>query len=593
MPASVSDNKAEDRNSREYLDHLRHSCTHVMAQAVQELFPGTKITIGPPVENGFYYDFDSEHHFAVEDLPKIEKRMKEIIKGNHDFNMEVVDPEKSRQYWSQRDEPYKVEILAGITETVSHCTHDTFTDLCRGGHVKNTRELRNFKLLSVAGAYWRGDEKNKMLQRIYGTAFPEKQQLKDYLKQLEEAKKRDHRKLGQDLELFSIVDKVGAGLVHWHPKGARLRRTIEGYLQDQLDRSGYEQVYTPHVASEELYKTSGHLDNYSDLMYGAMDIEGNPFRAKPMNCPNHIMIFKSRLHSYRELPIRYAEFGTVYRFERSGVLHGLMRVRGFTQDDAHIFCTPEQIGAEMKDLIALAKKVYGDFGFTDIKSYLSTRPEKSTGDEALWKNAEGKLEEALKINDIPFELDAGGGAFYGPKIDLKVRDAIGREWQMATIQLDFNLPQKFDVQFRDSEGGREHVVMIHRAILGSFERFIGVLIEHYAGRFPLWLAPVQVKILTLSEDQIAPAKEIAEALREAGLRSELDVRNEKIGYKIREATLQKIPYQIILGARDVEAGTYSLRLADGSQVQGLAKEELITKLSQEAASKSATSVFAV
>ena len=572
--------------SREALDALRHSCAHVMAQVVQEFFPGTKITIGPPIENGFYYDFDSEHRFTEEDLARIEARMLEIARGDHAFRGEVVSKDASRDYWAKRGEKYKVELLEGLTGTVTHYTHDTFTDLCRGGHMADTSCIRHIKLLSVAGAYWRGDEKREMLQRIYGTAFFSKDELKAYLKQLEEAKKRDHRRIGEDLGLFSIHQMVGAGLVHWHPKGTALRRAIEEYLRSKLEGGGYSFVMTPHVSSEELYKTSGHLQNYSDLMYGAMDIEGNPFRAKPMNCPNHIMIFKAKLHSYRELPIRYAEYGTVYRFERSGVLHGLMRVRGFTQDDAHIFCRVDQITSEISDLLALAKTVYGDFGFSDLTCYLSTRPEKSSGEAELWDRAIVMLREALGGSGLKFEVDEGGGAFYGPKIDLKVRDAIGREWQVATIQLDFVLPRKFGVKYRDSSGGEEFVVMIHRAILGSFERFIGVLIEHYGGKFPLWLAPVQVKVLSLTDAQNGAAEDLAKSLRAAGLRVEVDLRVEKIGHKIREATLEKVPYMAVLGPRDVEAGVVSVRRQDGTQVNGLKADELAAKLAEEVRTKS-------
>ncbi|MBI4346787.1 MAG: threonine--tRNA ligase, partial [Elusimicrobia bacterium] len=492
---------AADLNSPEGLAALRHSCTHVMAQAVQELFPGTKITIGPAIEEGFYYDFDSEHRFTDEDLPKIEKRMRQIAEGNHAFRGEVVSPDASKAYWQKRGEPYKVEILEGLEgQTVTHYTHDTFTDLCRGGHVENTRSIRHFRLLSVAGAYWRGDERNKMLQRIYGTAFPSKDQLDAHLKRLEEAKRRDHRKLGAELDLFSIHEEVGGGLISWHPKGAVLRFQIETYLRGLLDADGYQFVYTPHVASEKLYARSGHLENYADLMYGPMEIEGNPFRAKPMNCPNHIMIYKTRLHSYRELPLRLAEFGTVYRFEKSGVLHGLLRVRGFTQDDAHIFCRMDQIGPEITKLLRLAKRVYQDFGFPEIKSFLSTQPPKSAGVPELWAQAETMLKAALDSEGFRYEVDPGGGAFYGPKIDLKIKDAIGREWQLCTIQLDFTLPRKFDAKYRNDKSGEDFVVMIHRAILGSFERFLGVLIEHYAGHFPLWLAPVQVKVLTVATE---------------------------------------------------------------------------------------------
>jgi len=589
-----------DKNSIEYLNALRHSCAHVMAQAVQELYPGTKITIGPAIADGFYYDFDSEHKFTDEDLPKIEKRMLEIAEGNHDFSGQEVSKEESRDYWQKRNEPFKIEILEELTGKITHYTHDTFTDLCRGGHLDNTREIRYFKLMSVAGAYWRGDETKPMLQRLYGTAWPDKKQLKGYLQRLEEAKKRDHRKLGTELDLFSIHEKVGAGLVHWHPKGAVLRYQIECYLRNLLEKGGYQFVITPHIASEEIYKTSGHLDNYSEMMYGAMDIEGNPFRAKPMNCPNHIMIFKSRLHSYRDLPIRFAEFGTVYRFEKSGVLHGLLRVRGLTQDDAHVFCRVDQIESEISALLGLAKRVYEDFGFKELQVYLSTEPPKSAGEPGLWAQAEKMLHSALKEQKISYEIDEGGGAFYGPKIDLKVKDAIGREWQVATIQLDFTLPRKFGVKMRTSDGGEDYVVMIHRAIIGTFERFIGVLIEHYAGRFPLWLAPVQIKVLTVNSEQDEAAADLVDRLKSAGFRVELDARVEKLGKKIREATVEKTPYLIVLGAKDIAAGTLSIRCMrpkeegglEPLQISGVREDDLVARLKAEINDKKMESVFA-
>ncbi|MBI3548417.1 MAG: threonine--tRNA ligase [Elusimicrobia bacterium] len=587
-----------DINSREYLDSLRHSCAHVMAQAVQELFPGTKITIGPAIESGFYYDFDSEHHFTVEDLAKIEKRMRQIAEGNHAFKGEVQTYEGSATYWKGRNETYKLELLDGIKErgeTITHYTHDTFTDLCRGGHLESTKAIRHFKLLSVAGAYWRGDEKRPMLQRIYGTAFPSKDGLDAYLKQMEEAKKRDHRKLGTELDLFSIHEEVGAGLVHWHPKGALVRYQLEQFLRKLLDRDGYQFVYTPHIASEELYKISGHLQNYADLMYAPMEIENQPFRAKPMNCPNHVMIYRSRLHSYRDLPIRFAEFGTVYRFEKSGVLHGLLRVRGFTQDDAHLFCRLDQIREEMVKLISLVRDVYKACGFEQVKCYLATRPEKAMGEDALWKSAEGQIREVLETHakalGFDFEIDEGGGAFYGPKIDIKIKDAIGREWQLGTIQLDFNLPRRFDAKYRNAEGGEDFVVMIHRAIFGSFERFFGILVEHFAGVFPLWLAPVQVKILTINDEMEPHAKELFAALKDGGLRPDLDASSDKIGNKIRNATLEKVPYMVVLGPKDVAAGTLSVRLHDGRQVAGITRDALIDKLQQEARTMSLSPVI--
>ncbi len=569
-------------NGKPSLDALRHSCAHLMAQAVQELFPGTLITIGPAIENGFYYDFDSPHRFTEEDLPKIENRMFEVAKGNHAFAGREVSYEESKVYWEGRKEKYKLELLESFKDQrLTHYTHDTFTDLCRGGHLENTRDIRFFKLLSVAGAYWRGDEKNPMLQRIYGTAWLSREDLAGHLKMLAEAKLRDHRKLGTELDLFSVHDEVGAGLIHWHPKGAKIRRLIEAYLGDLLESQGYQFVATPHISSEEIYKVSGHLENYKDLMYAPMEIEDRPFRAKPMNCPNHIMIFRSRLHSYRELPVRFAEFGTVYRFEKSGVLHGLLRVRGFTQDDAHIFCRPDQIQEELAALLALVRRIYGDFGFDKITGYLATRPESVIGEKELWDKAEDGCRTALASSGLPSEVDTGGGAFYGPKIDVKIKDAIGREWQLATIQLDFNLPRRFKATYRAAEGGTEHVVMIHRAILGSFERFFGILIEHYAGKFPLWLAPVQVKILTLTDAQDEPARALQGRLKSAGLRVALDLRPEKVGAKVRDAQIEKIPYMVVLGPRDVAAGTLAVRLRDGRQMNGIKEEVLLARLRGE------------
>ena len=564
------------------LDKLRHSCTHVMAQAVQELYPGTKITIGPAIENGFYYDFDGKHHFAPEDLEKIEKRMRQIAEGNHPFVGKEVSWEESKAYWEKRGETYKVEILEGLKgQKITHYTHDTFTDLCRGGHTDSTKPIRHFKLLSVAGAYWRGSEKNPMLQRIYGTAFYEKKDLDAYLKQIEEAKKRDHRKLGVELELFSVHEESGAGLIHWHPKGAAVRYQVELFVRELMEKAGYSYVVTPHINSEQLYKVSGHLENYSQLMYAPMEIEGNPYRVKPMNCPNHILVFKSRLHSYRELPIRFAEFGTVYRFERSGVLSGLFRVRGFTQDDAHIFCRPDQIKDEVKTLIGLIQTVHKTCGFTGLQYFLSTRPEDKFGHDSLWDKAEAALSEALTELGIPFEIDKGAGAFYGPKVDVLVKDAIGRSWQLSTVQLDYNLPLRFDVKYRSQDGGTEHAVMIHRALTGSLERFMGVLIEHFGGAFPTWLAPVQAQVITVSEVQAPYGEQVLAKLKAAGLRVDSDLGPDKLGGKIRDAAKQKIPYTLILGAKEAEAGTVSVRVRGGVEKQGVSLDGFIDAVRRE------------
>ena len=581
--------------TQEELDHLRHSCAHVMAQAVQEFFPGTKITIGPAIENGFYYDFDSEHHFIPEDLAKIEKRMLEIAKGDHEFKRIDVTREESKRYWESRKEPYKVEILEGLEGPVTHYQHDTFVDLCRGGHCETTRDIRWFKLLSVAGAYWRGDEKNKMLQRIYGTAWFTKEELDAYLRMLEEAKKRDHRKLGTELDLFSIQELAGPGLIFWHPKGGRIRLILEDWLRAEALRRGYEMVYTPHIAQVQLWETSGHRGYYKDNMFSEIEVEKAEYQLKPMNCPFHILIYQSRLRSYRDLPLRLSELGTVYRYERSGVLHGLMRVRGFTQDDAHIFCTPEQIEAEVDGCLDFALAVFKTFGFSDYTVELSTwdpdKKEGFSGEAGDWDNAQAALESVLKRREIPYKLIKGEAAFYGPKIDVKLIDAIGRSWQLSTIQFDFNLPHKFKLEYVAADGTRKQPLMVHRALYGSIERFFGILIEHYAGAFPLWLAPVQVKVLSLTGDQEAAAKELAAKLTAAGLRAELDLRPEKIGHKIREATLEKAPYMAIIGPKDVAAGVVSLRLRDGSQVNGLKAEELVYKLQKESEGRKLTSVF--
>ena len=576
------------KDSPEYLEKLRHSCAHVMAQAVQELFPGTKITIGPAIENGFYYDFDSKHAFTPDDLARIEKRMLEIARGNHRFIRHEVTREESRAYWTKRGENFKVEILDGLEGPVTHYQHDTFTDLCRGNHLDSTEDVRWLKLTHVSGAYWRGSEKNPMLQRIYGTAWGSKEALDAYLKQMEEAKRRDHRKLGLELGLFSVHEEVGGGLIHWHPKGAALRYELEQYIRGLLKEDGYDFVYTPHISSEKLYEISGHLANYAELMYGAMEIEGQSFRSKPMNCPNHIMIYKSGLHSYRELPIRLTEFGTVYRFERSGVLHGLLRVRGFTQDDAHIFCREDQIEGETVKLLRLARRVYKDCGFGEVKAFLATRPTQAVGEPELWERAGQALRKVMEAEGLPFEVDEGGGAFYGPKIDLKVKDAIGREWQLCTIQVDFNLPRRFGVTFRSSAGKDEYAVMIHRAIFGSFERFLGVLIEHFAGVFPLWLAPVQMKFLTVTDDQLPYAEELARQWRAAGFRVLVDSRPEKIGHKIREATLEKVPYMAIIGAQEAEKKEISLRRHDGSQAAPAPAGRILESLAKEKDARSLT-----
>lgn len=574
-------------SSQELLNNLRHSTSHVMAQAVQELYPGTKIAIGPPIDDGFYYDFDSPHRFVPEDLEKIEERMKEIVREDHKFQMSELPSREALDFWQKRGEKYKIELIKDLEQPrVTHCTHSTFVDLCRGGHVDSTRDIRFFKLLKVAGAYWRGDEKREQLQRIYGTVWPTQKDLDDHLKRLEEAKKRDHRELGPRLGLFTVLhDEAGSGFIYWLPKGAVIRRIIENYLNDFLQSHDYQIVYTPHVAQKDLWKTSGHLDYYAENMYPSMKLENQDFQLKPMNCPGHILIYKATLHSYRELPLRLAEFGTVYRFERSGVLHGLMRVRGFTQDDAHVFCTPDQVEDEVVKILDITLEVLKTFGFTQFDVNLSTRPDKYAGTLQGWAHAEEALQKALKRVGLNFAVDPGQGVFYGPKIDLKIKDSLGRAWQCSTVQVDFNNPERFDITYRDEKGGESQVFMIHRALLGSLERFFGCLIEHYAGAFPVWLAPVQAIVLPISEKFQDYARKVVQTLRDGGLRVEINSHADKIGAKIREATLQKIPYLLVVGGREAENQTASVRTRSGQDLGALSLKNILDKLLSEARSR--------
>ncbi|MEK7287739.1 MAG: threonine--tRNA ligase, partial [Elusimicrobiota bacterium] len=564
---------------------LRHSCAHIMAQCVQELFPGTKLAIGPIIEDGFYYDFDTPHRFVPEDLPKIEERMRGVIAGNHSFNHSVKPREEALRYFQERNENYKVEIIEGLApaEEVSFYQHDTFTDLCRGPHALNTGEARHFHLLHFSGAYWRCDEKKPMLQRIYGTAWLTREELQAHLERLEEAKKRDHRKLGAQLGFFSIHEEIGGGLIHWHPKGALVRMLIEDLWKKRHLQEGYHMAYTPHVASEDVYKISGHLEAYSELMYGAMDVEGRPFRVKPMNCPGHIMIYKSNLHSYRELPFRLAELGAVYRFEKSGVLHGLLRVRGFTIDDAHIFLGLEHLGEELKKVLSLARDFLGMFGFKKIEIMLSTRPEKYVGRAEIWEQATQTLKSSLENLGLNYEVEEGGGAFYGPKIDIKIKDSLNRQWQCSTIQLDFNLPERFDVTYRGSDGKDHRAVMIHRALFGSLERFFGILIEHYGGAFPLWLAPVQVKVLAVNPQAAAYAEEVTRHLKVEDFRVEINAGHERISAKIRDATLEKVPILAIVGVKEAEGRTVTLRARDGTNLGNVSLHDLPISLRKLAA----------
>ena len=586
--------EAVDPNSQEALDALRHSTAHVMAQAVQELFPGTKLTIGPAIENGFYYDFESEHRFAETDFKAIERKMLQIVEGNHPFSGEEVTYEQSKKYWEGRGEKYKLELLEGFKDQkLTHYTHSTFTDLCRGGHTPSTKQIRHFKLLTVAGAYWRGDEKNAMLQRIYGTVWPTKQQLQDHLKMLEEAKKRDHRKLGPALGLFSIEELAGPGLNFWHPKGGRMRLIMEDWLRNEALKRGYQMVYTPHIANKDLWNVSGHTGFYRQNMFGEIEVEKADYMLKPMNCPCHILIYKGNLRSYKQLPMRLAELGTVYRYERSGVLHGLMRVRGFTQDDAHIFCTKDQIESEIEGCLDFALKVFEVFGFTQYKMEVSTwDPEKKAdyvGEAEEWESSTKALIDVLERRGTPYKLCKGEAAFYGPKIDVKLIDAIGRPWQLSTVQFDFNLPKRFEMEYVGPDGNRHRPLMVHRALYGSIERFFGILVEHYAGNFPLWLAAVQIKILTLTEEQDAAAEAFKKKLEAEGFRVEADLRRERIGHKIRETTLEKVPYMVIIGPNDVASNTISVRLKDGRQFNGLTADEFIAKIKIEAGEKRTTS----
>ncbi len=543
------------------LETIRHSCAHLMAQAVQELFPGTQVTIGPVIEDGFFYDFSRKEAFVPEDLEKIEKRMKELAAEDTPIVRSEVTREEAIKKFGDMGEKFKVEIIEGIdpSEPISIYSQGDWGDLCGGPHVESTKKIKAFKLLHTSSAYWRGDERNPVLQRIYGTAWNTEKELRLYLKRLEEAKKRDHRKLGKELDLFSVSDEIGPGLILWHPKGARIRHLMEDFWKKEHFKHGYEMVISPHAAKIDLWKTSGHTEFYKDNMFSNMDVEGREYVMKPMNCPFHIQIYKTKLRSYRDLPVRFGELGTVYRYERSGVLHGLLRVRGFTQDDAHLFCRPSQIEEEITKVLDLIVFILQSFGFHEYKIYLSTRPEKYVGSDEGWESATKALETALNNKKLDFEVDPGEGVFYGPKIDIKIKDSLNRYWQVSTVQVDFNLPEKFDISYIEEDGQRRQPIMLHRALMGSLERFFGCLIEHYAGAFPLWLAPVQVILLPITDNHAEYADKIAQQLEESGIRVEKDLRNEKIGFKIREAQLQKIPYMIVLGDKEVESSTLGVR----------------------------------
>ena len=562
------------------LETVRHSCAHLMAQAVQELFPGTQVTIGPVIEDGFYYDFSREKAFVPEDLEKIEKRMKEIAAKDLEIVRTEMPREEAIKKFTDMGEKFKVEIIDSIdsTEPLSVYTQGDWSDLCRGPHVESTKKIKAFKLLHTSSAYWRGDERNPVLQRIYGTAWNTEKELRLYIKRLEEAKKRDHRKLGKELDLYSVSDEIGPGLILWHPKGARIRHLMEDFWKKEHFKHGYEMVISPHAAKIDLWKTSGHTEFYKENMFSNMDIEGKEYVMKPMNCPFHIQIYKSKLRSYRDLPVRFGELGTVYRYERSGVLHGLLRVRGFTQDDAHLFCRPSQIEEEITKVLDLIVFILQSFGFFEYKIYLSTRPEKYVGADEGWENATKALENALNNKKLDFEVDPGEGVFYGPKIDIKIKDSLNRYWQVSTVQVDFNLPERFDISYIEEDGQRHQPIMLHRALMGSLERFFGCLVEHYAGAFPLWLAPVQVILLTITDNQIEYAEKLAKQFEELDIRVEKDLRNEKIGFKIREAQLQKIPYMVVLGDKEVESQTLGVRKRRSKETRTLDFESFLEEL---------------
>lgn len=565
------------------LESIRHSMSHVMAEAVLEMFPTAQIAIGPAIENGFYYDFDLPRALNMEDLEEISERMRKIISEDKPFERTVVSRDEAKRLFAGQH--YKQELIEAIPEDeeVSLYNQGGFTDLCRGPHVKSTKELNPdaFKLLNIAGAYWRGIETNPMLTRIYGTAWKNPKDLRIYLQKLEEIEKRDHRKLGKELDLFSFHEEAGPGLVYWHPKGGRIRMAIEDFWKKEHYANGYEMVVTPHVGKSWLWETSGHLDFYQEGMFSPMEMDKSDYYAKPMNCPFHIMIYKNKKHSYRDLPFRWAELGTVYRYEKAGALHGLLRVRGFTQDDAHIFCTPDQMEGEIREVLRFSLHMLRSFGFQEVSAYLSTRPKESVGEEAQWEAATESLRRALEEEGLEYGIDEGGGAFYGPKIDLKIKDALSREWQLSTIQFDFNEPQRFNMTFVDSDGVEKRPYMIHRALLGSIERFFGVLIEHYAGAFPIWLAPDQVCVIPVSEVFNDYAHEVFDKLKRAGIRVYIDDSDDRMNAKIRNAQQQKVPHMLVLGEREKMGDSVSVRYRSGKQENGIPFATYLESLQRE------------
>ncbi len=593
--------KASSEEQDLELLRIRHSAAHVMAQAVMEMFPGqARIAIGPAIEDGFYYDFDLPRPLTPEDLERIEARMRQIVAGDYPFERRVISVDEARRLFA--DQPYKLELIDGLEQgqedehgqpleqkpEITIYTHDQFTDLCRGPHVERTGQINPaaIKLTSIAGAYWRGDEKRPMLQRVYGTAWRTAEELEQYIWRQEEAKRRDHRRLGRELDLFSVSEEVGAGLILWHPNGGMLRKVAEDYCRAEHERGGYQFVYSPHIGRAQLWERSGHLGWYQENMYSPLDIEGQQYYLKPMNCPFHIQIYKSRTRSYRDLPLRFAEWGTVYRFERSGVLHGLLRVRGFTQDDAHLFCRPDEMPQEIDRVLAFSLNILQAFGFREFQAYLSTRnPEKAAGSPEQWEAPTEALRSALERAGIPYCVDEGEATFYGPKIDIKVRDALGREWQLSTIQFDFNLPERFDLTYVGEDGQEHRPYMIHRALMGSMERFLGVLIEYYAGAFPLWLAPRQVVLIPIADRHLEYARKVEAQLGQAGLRAEVDDRSERMNAKIRDAQQRKIPYMLIVGDREVERDAVAVRLRSGDDLGPMAVQAFIERARAEVAAR--------
>ena len=575
----------DDKEGREV---FWHSSAHVMAQAIKRKYPNAQLGIGPPIDGGFYYDIQLDHHITPEEFVELEAEMVKVVEQDYPITRRVLERQEALQLFKSMHEDLKIELINDLPdeETITAYTQGEFTDLCRGPHVPSTGRLsKYFKLLTLAGAYWRGDERNQMLQRIYATSYPKKQMLEEHINRLEEAKKRDHRKLGKELDLFSIQESIGNGLILWHPKGARIRRVMEDFWLEEHYKHDYEIIYTPHAAKLNLWETSGHTGFYRENMFASMDLEEVEYQLKPMNCPFHLTIYKNDLRSYRDLPIRYAELGTVYRFERSGVLHGLMRVRGFTQDDAHIFCTPEQLTDEIIKAMDLVLLILRTFGFEDYEVYLSTRPEKYVGSIENWDKATEALRQALEIRKLDYEVDPGEGVFYGPKIDLKIKDVLGRSWQCSTVQVDFNLPERFELEYIGEDGKPHRPVMVHRALMGSLERFFGILIEHYAGAFPLWLAPVQAVIMPIADRHHDYAREIYQQLRRQMIRVELDNRNEKIGFKIREAEVQKVPYMLIIGDKEIEKQQIAVRHKGEGDLGAMEIASFVSRISEEIKSK--------